>query len=232
MNRARIGTIGILFGILLGTLGISALDAADLSTYRGLQFGMNVAAAAKQAGTNPADVRLVHQRPALIQQMDWRPRPPVVLSDPFRMDSVQQASLSFFNGELFRIVVDYDRYKVEGMTAADMIAGISAIYGIATTPTAEIAYKSSYGDNVPVLARWEDSDTSWSLVRTGDRASFALIIYSKRLDTLAQAASAEAVRLDAQEAPQRELALQKQRDDDEQLALEKARSLNKPAFHP
>ena len=228
MNRARIGIIGILFGIL----GASALHAADLSVYRGLRFGMSLAAAAKQAGTNANDVRIIHTRPALMQEIDWRPHPPVVLSDPFRTDTVQQAQLSFFNGELYRIVVDYDRYRIEGMTAADVIAGITAIYGTATTPTADVAYNSAYGDTVPVLARWEDSDYSWNLIRTGDRSSFALIIYSKRLEGLAQAASAEAVRLDAQEAPKRELALQKQRDDDEQLALEKARSLNKPTFHP
>jgi hypothetical protein len=228
MNRTHIVIIGSLFGIL----GASALHAADLSVYRGLQFGMSLAAAAKQAGTNTNDVRIVHKRPALMQEIDWRPHPPIVLSDPFRTDTVQQAHLSFFNGELYRIVVDYDRYRIEGMTAADMIAGISAIYGTATTPAADVAYNSAYGDTVPVLARWEDSDYSWNLVHTGDHSGFALIVYSKRLDALAQAASVEAVRLDAQEAPQRELALQKQRDDDEQLALEKARSLNKPAFHP
>jgi hypothetical protein len=228
MARLRIVSIGILFGIL----GATALAAADLSVYRGLQFGMTLAAAAKQAGTNANDVRLIHKRPALIQEIDWRPRPPVVLSDPFRTDTVQQAHLSFINGELYRIVVDYDRYRIEGMTAADMIAGISAVYGTATTPAAEIAYSSAYGETVPVLARWEDSEYSWNLIRTGDRSSFALIVYSKKLDALAQAASIEAVRLDAREAPQRELALQKQHDDDEQVALEKARSLNKPAFHP
>ncbi len=228
MNRARIVSIGILVRLL----GASALSAADLSSYRGLQIGMNLAAAAKQAGTNPGDARLIYKRPALIQEMDWHPRPPVVLSDPFRTDSVQEAQLSFYNGDLFRIVVDYDRYKVEGMSPADMIAGISAIYGTATAPTADIAYHSVYGETAAVLARWEDPSYSWNLVRTGDRSSFALVIFSKRMDPLAQAASVEAIRLDAQEEPQRELALQKQRDDDEQIALEKARSLNKSTFRP
>jgi hypothetical protein len=193
---------------------------------------MSLAAAAKQAGMNTNDAKLVHKRPAVIQVMEWRPRPPVVLSDPFRTDSVQQASLSFFNGELFRIVADYDRYKVAGMTAGDMIAGISAICGTATTPVAETAYDSIDGENAAVLARWEDADYSWNLIRTSNLSSFALVIYSKRLDALARAASVEALRLDAQEAPERELAVQKQRDDDEQNALEKARNLNKPAFRP
>jgi len=129
-------------------------------------------------------------------------------------------------------VVTYDRYKVEGMMAEDMIAGISAIYGTATTPTVEIAYHSIYGETAAVVARWEDPEYSYNLVRTGDHSSFALILYSKRLNVLADAASLEAVRLDAQEAPQRELDKQKKLDDDEHLVLEKARSLNKPNFRP
>jgi hypothetical protein len=36
--------------------------------------------------------------------------------------------MRFHNGELFRIVVTYDRYKVEGMTASDMIQAISMTY--------------------------------------------------------------------------------------------------------
>jgi len=83
-----------------------------------------------------------------------------------------------------------------------------------------------------VLARWEDSEYSYDLVRTGDRASFAMVLYSKRLETLAHAAIVESARLDSQEAPQRELDKQKQRDDDQRLALDKARALNKPNFRP
>ncbi len=140
--------------------------------------------------------------------------------------------LCFFNGELFRIVVTYDRYKVEGMTAEDMIEAISATYGTATRPAAEIAFHSNYAEVATVLARWEDSEYSYNLVRTGDRSSFAMVLYSKRLDALAQAAIVEAVRLDAQEAPQRELEKQKKRAEEEHLVLEKARSVNKPNFRP
>ena len=63
------------------------------------------------------------------------------------------------------------------------------------------------------------SEYSYDLVRTGDRASFALILYSKQLEALAQASIVEAARLDAEEAPQRELDKQKKRDDDDRLAL-------------
>jgi hypothetical protein len=209
----------------------SLLAAGDFSTYRGLQFGMTLTAAATETGTKIADARMLHQRPSVIQEMDWRPRP-VVVGDPAKVDPVKDGMLSFFNGELFRIVVTYDRYRVEGMTAADMIQGISATYGMPTKTNVEIPYHSTYGEVAVVLARWEDAEYSYNLVRTGDRASFSLVLYSKQLDALAQASMVEAVRLEAQEAPQREIERQKKRVDDENLLLEKARSTNKPNFQP
>src|SRR5690349_3537134 len=127
MIRASAAAIGILCGLL----GVSMLDAADFSSYRGLQFGMKLSAAAKQAGTKPTEARILHQRPALIQELEWQPRPPV-LADPVKADPVREGLLCFFNGELFRIIVTYDRYLVAGMTAEDMIEGISATYGTAT----------------------------------------------------------------------------------------------------
>lgn len=217
--------------ILCSLLGGSLLGARDFSSYRGLKFGMDLDSAAKQAGAQPAQARVVHQRPALIQEMDLQPHSPV-LADPQNADPVKDGLLCFFNGELFRIVITYDRFKVEGMTAEDMIEGISATYGAATKPNVEIAYHSVYGEVTPVLARWEDSGYSCDLVRTGDRSSFAMILYSKRLDALAQAAIVKAVQLEAQEAPRLELERQKKRDDEERLVLQKARSVNKLNFRP
>jgi hypothetical protein len=205
------------------------------STYRGLEFGMSLTAVVAQAGTKPTDVRVIHKTPAMIQDLDWRPRP-AVISNPsgetVNADPVKEGVLSFYNGELFRIVVNYDRYRVEGMTAEDMIQGISGTYGMAIRPTVEIPYHSNYGEVASVLARWEDPEYSYNLVRTGDRSSFSLVLYSKRLDALAQASIVQAVRLEAEAAPQREIERQRQRDEDDKLLLEKARSTNKPNFQP
>src|SRR5260370_19891743 len=118
------------------------------------------------------------------------------------------------------------------MTAEDMVDAISLTYGAATRPAAEIAYHFYYGEVAPVIARWEDSKYSYNLVQTGNRSSFAMVLYSKRLDALAQAAIVEAVRLDVQEAPQREVEKQSKRAEEERLVLEKARSANKPNFRP
>jgi hypothetical protein len=226
-------------GVLCGVLAASMLHAADappghpviFSGYRGLQFGMNLAAAAELAGTKVTEARVDHQKPALIQELDWRPRS-MAIGDPAKTDPVKEGTLYFFNDELFRMVINYDRYRVEGMTAEDMIQGISATYGMPTKPTVEIPYHSNYGEVAAVLARWEDPDYSYNLVRTGDRSSFSLVLYSKKLEVLADAAILQAVRLEAEAAPQREIDRQKQRDEDDKLLLEKARSTNKPNFQP
>jgi hypothetical protein len=220
-------------GLLCCALGMPMLHAADFSSYRGLHFGMDLTAAAAQAGAGAkvTDARVVHQRPALIQELDWRPRP-LVVGETVNADPVKEGVLAFFNGELYRIVINYDRYRVEGMTAEDMIKGISATYGTPSKPSVEIPYHSNYGEVASVLARWEDPEYAVNLVRTGDRSSFSLVLYSKHQETLAQAAIVEAVRLETQEAPQRELDRQKKRDDDDKLVLEKARTTNVPNFQP
>jgi hypothetical protein len=231
MTRARVGTIGILCGIIGTSLGTSMLCAADFSSYRGFKFGMTLPAAAKQAGINPSDARLVHQRPVVIQELDWLPHSSLLVEQA-KNDTVKDGLLSFYNGELFQIIVSYDRYKVEGMTAEDMVDSISLTYGAATRPKVQIAYHTNYAEVAQVLARWEDSEYSYNLVQTGNRASFAMIMSSKRLNSLAQAANAEAVRLDALEAPQRALDLQKKLEADGQSELDKARATNKPNFRP
>ena len=225
MTGGRVFTIRI----LCAGLGTSLLCAGDLSHYREFQLGMNLSVAAKQAGMKPSGAKLVHEGQAVIQELEWLPR--YSSGSTFQADPVKAGLLFFYNGELFRIVVTYDHYKVEGMTASDMIQAISATYGIATRPAAQIPYHSIYREVEQVIARWEDSEYSYNLVQPGDR-SFVLILYSKQMNALAEAAIGEGVRLDAGEAPQREIELQKKQQEDGRLVLEKARTVNKPNFRP
>jgi hypothetical protein len=212
-------------------LWASLLGAVDLSNYRGIQIGTTLKIAAKQSEAQLSETKLVHQRPAVIQELEWRPRFSYK-ANAKEVDPVRDILLRFYNGELFQIVTTYDRDKVKGMTEADMIDAISLTYGTATKPAVEIPYRSNYGEVASVLARWEDSDYSHDLVRTGDRSSFALVLSNKRLNALAQTAIVEAVRLDAIEAPQREINLQKLQDANDRLELDKARSENRPNFRP
>jgi hypothetical protein len=212
-----------------GLLGASLLGAVELSTYRGFQFGMDLPTAAKQAGLQAAEARLVHQRPAVIQELDWRPGGFRISRDA---DPIKDGVFSFYKNQLFRIVVTYDRDRVEGLTPADMIAAISTTYGLAIRPKAEIAYHSNYAEVATVLARWEDTQYSYNLVRSGYGDSFALVMYSKQLDALAAAAITEAVRLDVAEAPERAVEAARKQQQDDQRALDKARLANAPNFRP
>lgn len=209
----------------------SMLGAADFSSYRGFRLGAELAATAKHAGVNPAVARVVHQRPARIEEMEWRPVSSYQLGKT-AVDPVRDGLLRFYEGELFQIVTTYDRQRVEGMSDADMVKAISTVYGTAATPVASIPYHSNYGESAAVIARWENAEYSHSLVRTGDQASFALILSSKRLDALAQAAILEALRLDVIEAPQKAIDEQKKQDAGLRMVLEKARSANVPNFRP
>ena len=58
--------------------------------------------------------------------------------------------------------------------------------------------------------------------------AFGMVAFSKRLDVLARAAAAKAVRQDQQEVPQR----LKQKAEESRIALEKARISNKTTFRP
>ncbi len=53
------------------------INAPDLSRYREFQFGMNLLVVAKQADMEPSEARVIHQRPAVIQELEWRPPSPV-----------------------------------------------------------------------------------------------------------------------------------------------------------
>ncbi|HUU13636.1 MAG TPA: hypothetical protein VM182_07985, partial [Terriglobia bacterium] len=167
-----------------------------------------------------------------IQELKWQPE--LSLSSSPEADPVGNILFSFYNGELFRIVVSYDRYKTQGLTTKDVVEAISTEYGTATKPAAEIIFSSSqvYNDSEVVIARWEDSQYSINLFRSSYQPTFGLVAFSKRLDALAREAIVEAIQLDEQEAPQREIDRQKKADDENQAAQQKARVANKPNFRP
>ena len=221
------------FPLPAGPVSAPFIDAPDLSRYREFQFGMNLLAVAKQADVKPSEARVIHQRPAVIQELEWRPSRSIGSSP--QGDPVKEVLFSFYNGELFRMVVNYDQQKTEGLTDEDMVGAISAKYGTATRPDAKIILFSSfqvYNDSEKVIARWEDSQYSFNLFRSSYQPTFGILVLSKRLDALAGAAIVEAIRLDEREAPQRQIERQKKQDEKNHAAQEQARLVNKPSFRP
>ncbi len=200
----------------------------DLSTYRNFSFGMSLVELSKQIDSQPLHTKLIHKRPAVIQELTWWPREPTGSS--LQAEPVWQVLFTFHNGELYRILVTYDRHATKGLRIEDMVEAISAQYGTATRPDAEISFPTNelYRSTEKVIARWEDSQYSVNLFRSSFLNTFGLVMFSKRVDTQVRAALAESIRLEDQEDPQKEIDRQKKEVDN----LEAARQKNRKSFHP
>jgi hypothetical protein len=221
------------FSGLLQLVPVSApaMGAPDLSRYRGFQFGETLPAVAKQAGLDVSRAKVIHERPALIEELEW----PIWLASNFDSphDPVRTILFSFYNGKLFRVLVSYDRDETNGLTTADLTEAISAQYGTASKPAnIEIVFSSTqvYNDSEAIIASWENSQYSFNLYRSSYQPTFGMIAFSKGLDALARTATSEAIRLDAAEAPRQEIQRQNQEDEKNRESLEKARQVNKSKF--
>jgi hypothetical protein len=214
---------------MFGTMS-AATVAGDLSKYRDFQLGTDLAAVAKQIGASPSQAKTIHSRPAVIQELQWRPQP---LGPSAGTEPAQEVAFSFCDGELFRIEVNYDRHATEGLTSNDIVETLSATYGTAAKPTASAKDpKDPYIDQEEVLARWQDPQYRFELIRSSYGPSFHLVGVLKKLEAPVQAAILEAKRLDDQEAPQRDAARIASEEEVTKAKLEKARLVNKPNFRP
>jgi hypothetical protein len=219
--------------LLMVLLSAPLISAQDLSKYRTFSLGTSLAELSKQLVSKQlvrhVEPTLIHQRPAVIQEVTlWLLGSSY--QSPGETDPVSQILFSFYNGTLYRILVIYDQKATEGLTAEDMVQAVSAQYGTATRPKTDISFptKASYQSKEKIIARWEDSQNSVNLFRSGTLDSFGLVLLSKRLDAEAEAAIIESVKLEKEEAPQKEIERQKKEADD----LEVARQKNKRAFRP
>jgi len=228
MISARSFASLICWSVLLTPL----IYAQDLACYRDFQFGMSLVSVAKQTGMKQSEAKMLHQRPAVIQELWWTGSLGRSLS---RTDPVRDIVFGFYNDKLFRIVITYDPNRTEGLTKDDMVETISTKYGVAASPiAATIIFSSSkvYDDSEKVLARWEDAQYSYSLFRYSYQPNYGMVAFSKPLDSLAQAAITESFRLNAVEAPQRELERLEKENAENRMAREKARVINKATIRP
>jgi len=214
------------FVVLL--LAAPLLRAQDLSKYRHFTLGMSLTRVLERTDQKMADVKVIHGRPALVQELNWWP--PNVPGTSSQSDTVEQILFSFYNAELYKISVTYDQTSTEGLTPEDMVKSISAKYGPATNVVLEIdsAKNDRYDVRQKPVASWEDTQYSFNLVRSSFSEQLGLIIYSKRVNAEAALAIVEAAKLDEREGPQREAERQKKQLDD----LEVARQKNQKSFRP
>jgi hypothetical protein len=153
-----------------------------------------------------------------------------------RIDPAQEITFRFCDDQLFAITVVYEARLVDGLTNADIIEGVSAVYGAATLTAA-----AGRGPAPPppgaingstAIASWQSTDYQFTLMREVYPATFRLIGVSKGLEPRARAAKAEAARLDKQDAPRREVEQARAEADRRAAAEDKTRATNKSEFRP
>jgi hypothetical protein len=220
-------------GVMCLTYG---LEGQGLTRYRNFELGSDLASVSTLAGIASSEAKMIHQRPAVLQDLEWRPSRWIAGSTAASTDPVDQIRFSFYNDQLFRVAVDYARERTQGMTDADMIEAISAVYGTPLPRTSRVAGRAASRpetESGSPVARWGDADHGVVLYQTSSYgAGFRLIVTELHLDDLARKAETQALRLDEQEAPRREIARQKKERDDGRAASEKARIVNKGVFRP
>jgi len=202
-------------------ISASVIHAQDLSKYRNFSFGSSVASVSKQAVRQPTEAQVIHQQPALIQELGWYP--PMSFDSSRPAEPVAKVVFSFYNGALYRMLVVYDSSSTKGLSDEDMIRIVSAKYGVATRPAARVDFpmNPSYDATRKVIARWEDSEYSLNLIRSSGSDTFALLMFDKGLDAQAAVSIAESVELERQEAPQKEVERAKKEADDLEVERQK-----------
>jgi len=220
----------VLAGLLLSA---SVADGQDLSHYRDARLGTSLAAVAAAIGADQPVTTVIHRRPALMQDIDWVPRSQLGVTGT--IDPVRRVVFSFLDDQLFRIVVSYERRRVEGLTDEDLIEALSAPYGPAAGGPLRSLQPSESPDRSEdhtVVARWDNLESSVVLLRGTYLAPVSLVLLDTRLAAMARAAVAEAERLDLIEAPQRIIDDRRRAEEAVRKEQEKARPVNKAAFKP
>jgi hypothetical protein len=222
---------------LLTLIGVVSLTVPTISAepvlaeYRGVTLGESLEVVADRLQLVAADVRLVHERPALIQELTWRPRLTMSGTNA-QTDSVSEMVLTFHAGQLARIAVNYDRERTKGLTNADLQEAMTILYGasmLIATPTQPASGPQA---DRQTIGRWEDAETLLILWREQFPNRVGLVITSIGSDAAFQQAITDGVRLHAAEGPARELARRAAEAAATEARDEKIRRDNKTKFKP
>jgi hypothetical protein len=218
---------------VLVLLSVEALVAQTPFRYREYALGSSVASVIKISNTRDDSVRTLHERPALMQELEWRA--PYVSTGTELADPVRDMLFSFYDDQLYQVAVTYDGDRMEGLTNADVIESLSSAYGVPLLRHSNAGRTAVPGDTAgesTVVAQWEDAASILTLTRGTYSPRVRLVLSSKTLNPLARAAIKEAFRLDTLEAPGRERDQRKKEAADARAASQKARVVNKAAFKP
>jgi hypothetical protein len=202
-----------------------------LSRYRGVTLGDPVQVVVDRLKAPSSDVKVVHERPTLIQRITWRPRR-LVSGTIVEPDALSEMVLTFHLGRLASIAVTYEVNRTRGLTNADLHEVFTNTYG--TPILIPTATRTAIGSRAEPenIGRWDDTETLVLLWREPSTNRIKLTVTSIATDRAVQEAIADGLRLEASEAPARDLARRATEDAALRARDEKARSDNKAVFTP
>jgi len=224
MNIVRTGWVALALVVFASQVA----SAQDRLGYRAFVLESSVDTVVASSGATASDTKVRHERPALIQELEWRA--PYTSSHEFA-DPVRLILFSFCDDALYQLLVTYDRGRTDGLSNSDVIESLSSTYGTPVPAAARNRPLDAASDTV-VLAQWERAGSSLTLLRGVYAADFQLMLTSTVLNTRARGAIREAARLATADAPRREEEQRKKDAADAAAAREKIRASNKAAFKP
>jgi hypothetical protein len=198
------------------------------SRYRGVTLGDSVAAAVERLEILEPTIKVVYERPSLVQELTWRPHR-FISGVVVNADPLADLVLTFMDGRLVRMTATYDRDRTEGLSDTDFVELLGTTYGLArleSRPTGVVRAEPRR-----TIASWGDDDALVRLWSEEHPRRVGLTITSQG-DIALQAALADGRIAEREAAPQREVARQaaaaallKERE-------EKTRLANKANFKP
>jgi hypothetical protein len=205
MHAAQLLTVG---AAVLAVQVVSAVASASLAAaqdrprYRTYAMGDSPVTISRQIGLPMMEATSTPAASGTVQELRWHARYVRRGTEPTG-DPVDRMVFSFHEHRLFRIVVDYAPDRTEGMTEADMVAAVSALYGsprrrtIASTEHAQAPARPADS----VVAEWISGDQAVALLALQGGTAFRVIVVSSALQTLARASGAREAPTDRPDWP-------------------------------
>src|SRR3989449_4713096 len=115
----------LVMSVLCAAFFCPLVTAQDLARYRDFQFGMSLGSVVEQLHLKSTDARTIHQRPAVIQTLQWDQFRYSEL--PVKADSLRNVRFDFYGGGNFKKGVSYEPLGAEGVSTDDTIETISFV---------------------------------------------------------------------------------------------------------
>jgi len=154
--------------------------------YRTYRMGDDPMSIARQIGVH-SPAAAVPGAPGPVVELRWRAQYVRQGGTP-SSDPVTLLVFSFYEDQLFRVVIDYSADRTEGMTEADMVAAVSRVYGPPakrTDPPNAVGLRPADS----VVAQWIDGERQVALLAVRGQTAFRMIVASVPLEALARGAA-------------------------------------------